>query len=91
MVRMIVILMGVFLLNSFKAASQLNLRAPIDTINKRVTLRVLPQNFYNQQLGYFCKKELQVQKAVALPLYFRLGSKDYVDYLEQKPNAIKRF
>jgi hypothetical protein len=88
---MIVILVGVFLLNSFKAASQLNLRTPVDTLNKKVTLKVLPQNFYNQQSGYFCKKEVQVQKAVALPLYIRLGSKEYVDYLEQKPNAIKRF
>ncbi len=47
----------------------------------------LPQNFYNQHLGFFCKKESQLQKSTSLNLFVRLGSKNYVDYLERKPNA----
>ena len=78
------------LLNSMKAAAQLNLMQSTDTIKKEISLRVLPQNFYNQNLGYFCKKEVQLQKITSLPIFIRLGSKEYVDYLEKKPNAIKK-
>ena len=85
---------GVFLifvlLNSVKAAAQLNLKPSIDTVEKNFSFRLLPQNFYNQSLGYFCKKEVQLQKLTTLPIYIRLGSKEYVDYLERKPNAIKK-
>lgn len=49
----------------------------------------LPQNFYTQHLSFFCKKEDQLQQRTGLNLFFRLGTKDYVDYLEQKPNARK--
>ena len=75
------------LLNSWKAAAQLSLRGKEDTSTQKVSLKLLPQNFYNQQLGFFCKKERQVQKITALPLYIRLGSKEYVDRLERKPNS----
>lgn len=54
-------------------------------------IQVLPQNFYNQHLGFFCRKEDLLQKATKVNVYFRLGSKNYVDYLERKPNAVKNF
>jgi hypothetical protein len=47
----------------------------------------LPPNFYTNHLSFFCKKEIQVQKITAMPVYFRLGSKEYVDQLERKPNT----
>lgn len=85
---------GFFLLtmmvNSMKATSQLNLKQAIDTVEKKFSFRPLPQNFYNQNLGYFCKKEVQLQKITTLPIYIRLGSKEYVDYLEQKPDAVRK-
>jgi hypothetical protein len=87
--RMLFIFLMIAMLNSIKAASQLNLRRHIDTAAGIISLNPLPQNFYKQNLGYFCKKEIQLQKAVSLPLFIRLGSKEYVDYLEKKPNAIK--
>jgi hypothetical protein len=62
----------------------------MDTAEKKISWQLLPQNFYNKGLGYFCKKEAQLQKATRLPVYIRLGSKEYVDYLERKPNSIRR-
>jgi len=53
------------------------------------TLPVVPPNYYAQHLGFFCKQELQLQKRTNVNVFFRLGSKDYVDYLERKPNARK--
>lgn len=77
-----------FLINAGKAASQLRL-APVTGQGGNVfSIRVLPQNFYNQQLSFVCKKEVQLQKLTKLPIYIRVGAKDYVDYLEKKPNAV---
>ena len=42
---------------------------------------------YNESIGFFCKKELQLDKITSIPIRFRLGSLDYVNYLEKKPNA----
>jgi len=87
MVRILIFFFIVLLLNSFKAAAQLNLKPITDTLGKKISLKVLPQNFYNQHIGFFCKKEVQVQKMMKLPFYFRLGSMQYTDYLERKPNT----
>ena len=62
-----------------------------DSVVQWQGLKVLPQNFYNQHLGFFCRQEDLIQKKTGLPVYFRLGSKNYVDYLERKPNAVKGF
>jgi len=75
------------LVTSSKAASQLHLKGMPDTLDKKISLKVLPQNFYSQHIGFFCKKEVQIQKLTKLPFYFRLGSAQYTDYLEKKPNS----
>ncbi len=58
----------------------------MDSLRVAVPLRLptLPANYYNTQLGFFCKKELQIQKAVKLPIVFRLGSAAYTDKMEGK-------
>jgi hypothetical protein len=88
--RMLFLFLATAMLNSLEASSQLNLKRPTDTPGRKISLSPLPQNFYKQNLGYFCKKELQLQKATSLPIFIRLGSKEYIDYLERKPNALKR-
>jgi hypothetical protein len=86
----VVVLLIAFMLNSLKGASQLSLKPVKDSAHRKIILNPLPQNFYNHSLGYFCTKEIQLQKITSLPVYIRLGSKEYVDYLEGKPNSIKK-
>ena len=88
--RVAIILGFLFFVISTEAASQQHFSTLPDTKVKPVSIRVLSQNFYNQQLRFVCKKEVQLQKLVSLPVYIRLGSKDYVDWLERKPNAVLR-
>jgi hypothetical protein len=47
----------------------------------------LPPNFYSLNLGFFCRKDLQVENAIKVPLHFRLGSVAYCDALEGKNNS----
>jgi hypothetical protein len=85
--RIVALFFLAVLLNVGKAAAQLHLRPQKDSLAKQVNIRVLPQNFYNRGLSFFCRKELQLQRLTSVPLFIRLGSKDYVDYLERKPHA----
>ena len=79
---------GFFLtLCTLKTAAQLHFRPAVDSLPPISKFFVLPQNFYTQHKGFICKKEDQLQKYIGLNLFIRLGSKNYVDYLEQKPNT----
>lgn len=47
----------------------------------------LPGNFYTQHFGFFCKKELMIEKAIKIPVKLRLGSLEYCNYLEAKSGS----
>lgn len=85
--RVLLLFFWPFLLNPAKATAQLRLTPTVDSGGRAFSIRVLPRKFYNQHLSFFCQKEVQLQKLTTLPLFIRLGPKDYVDYLERKPNA----
>ena len=54
-----------------------------------LNLNIVHPGFYSKGLGFFCRKELLFEKNTSIPLRFRLGSLEYTNYLEQKPNARK--
>jgi hypothetical protein len=54
----------------------------------RFTLLNVPTPaYYPNSLGFICRKELQLDKITPIPFRFRLGSLEYVNWLEQKPNS----
>ena len=71
------------------SAKAINLQLPvlytkICALKYPIVQNQIPGNFYAKQLPFFCNKELQVQKAVGIPIKFRVGSVEYCDKLEGK-------
>ena len=52
-------------------------------------LSPVAKDFSTNQLGIVCKKEFEFEKKTSIPLRLRIGSLDYTNYMEQKPNALK--
>jgi hypothetical protein len=50
--------------------------------------RLLPENYYSTHIGFFCRKELQLEKITKIPFRIRLGNLDYVNTLEGKNKKV---
>ncbi len=48
------------------------------------TARQIPSVYAYKDLAFFCKIEVKLEKVMKLPVKFRLGSVEQVDYLEGK-------
>jgi hypothetical protein len=60
----------------------------IDSL-KNMPLRLIKPDFYSNNLSFFCKKELQIEKLTKVPFRIRLGSLDYVNTLEGKGRDLR--
>ncbi len=50
---------------------------------------IVSPGYYTQNFGFFCKKELQLEKITKIPFRFRLGSVQQCDWMEGKAGAVR--
>lgn len=60
----------------------------IDCGSGKLIITPLRLPLYKSTIGMMCKAELVLDKIIKVPLRFRLGSLDYVNWMERKPNAV---
>ncbi len=77
--------LGFFCLVFGKAGAQR--LAPLPDSAARISIKTVPFRIPAQQLPLFCRFEYRVQQQTGRAVFIRLGSKDYVDYLEQKASG----
>ena len=74
------------------AKRYLNARITADNaaINPRsnTLIKTVPATFYYNSLGFFCQKELQLEKTLRFPVKLRLGSVAYTDEMEGKGKKV---
>jgi len=76
--------------NKFKKNNEVYHNFYLNPVFFPARLTPVAENYYSNSLGFFCQKEWQIEKATSIPLRFRLGSLDYTNYLECKPNTVIR-
>ncbi len=53
-------------------------------INPPAAVPPIGSDYYTQHFGFFCQKELQLEKMTHIPFRFRLGSLEQTNFLEGK-------
>lgn len=67
------------------SGSLIHFTPPLSVITSfRNVKQIVPADFYTCNIGFFCKKELLIEKTTKIPLRFRLGSLEQCDYYEGK-------
>ena len=66
---------------------QQRMPATVDRFFTHKFIAVIPQDLSYRQSGIMCKKECQLQNVLKANVFLRLGSKEYVDRMERKPNS----
>lgn len=56
-------------------------------LGNHASLPALSFGWNAEELPFFCRIEYRLGKTTAIPFKFRLGSVEYVDWLEQKPGC----
>ena len=54
------------------------------TIPSNPLLKSIPENYYLQNIGIFCKQEWKFEKTTKIPLRIRVGSLQQCNWLEGK-------
>ena len=52
------------------------------------SVKTIPASHYVNSLPFFCRKELQLEKALRFPVKVRMGSVEYTDRLEGKTRSV---
>jgi len=72
-------------LSTFQLVNLSAYQLPISKTDNPINRHTAIPNFYSyDELAFFCKIEVKLEKAVKLPIKFRLGDVEYVDRLEGK-------
>jgi hypothetical protein len=65
--------------------------APVRKIDTAIYIPglMISANTYTNNLAFFCKRELELEKKTGVSMKFRLGSVDYVNTLEGKSQFMR--
>lgn len=69
---------------AYSSRVRLTARPQDQVIPRDITKVKVPSAYSYDHLGMFCKWEVQIERAVGLPVKFRLGEVQYVERLEGK-------